>query len=215
MTWYVALLLMAIVLLPTLAVAQVATKSPVAAKGQPQAQLQVQDPARNVLPRIDGLDGLGDNSVTSRIVQMAAVLTLISVAPALLIMLTSFTRFLIAFSFLRTGLGLQRAPANLVLIALALFMTFYVMAPAFDRAWENGAKPLIEKRIGEQEAFARIIEPFSDFMRANVREKDLKMFDQLATERMKSKPQGVELQLRTLIPAFIVSELRRGFKSAF
>lgn len=156
-----------------------------------------------------------EGTVTGRIVQMAAVLTLLSFAPALLIMLTSFTRFLIAFSFLRAGLGLQGTPANLVLIALALFMTFYVMAPTFDKAWEEGAKPLIENRIGEREALQKIAEPFQNFMRANVREKDIKLFEDLAAEKTKASGAASTSQFRILIPAFIVSELRRGFEIGF
>jgi flagellar biosynthesis protein FliP len=161
------------------------------------------------------LSGGSEGSVTSRIVQTAAVLTLISVAPALLIMVTSFTRFLIAFSFLRSGLGLQGAPANLVLIALALFMTFYVMAPTFDRAWQEGGRPLLENRIDEQKALALVIAPFEEFMRANVREKDLRLFEELAVEKIKMKDDVGAKALRVLIPAYIVSELRRGFEIGF
>jgi flagellar biosynthesis protein FliP len=167
------------------------------------------------LPSLGSALGVGEGTVTNRIVQMAAVLTLISVAPAILIMVTSFTRFLIAFSFLRSGLGLQGTPANLVLISLALFMTFYVMAPAFDRAWQEGGRPLLENRLTEQQAFPLIIAPFEDFMRANVREKDLRLFEDLAAETLKKKPSTSGAELRILIPAFIVSELRRGFEIGF
>ncbi|MGL1241074.1 flagellar type III secretion system pore protein FliP, partial [Vibrio parahaemolyticus] len=82
------------------------------------------------------------------------------VAPGLLIMVTSFTRIVIALSFLRSGLGLQTTPANIVLVSLALFMTFYVMGPTFDRAWNNGVQPLIKREITEQEAYQRITTPF-------------------------------------------------------
>jgi len=167
------------------------------------------------VPSLDSLANSGEASATGRILQMAAVLTLISVAPALLIMMTSFTRFLIAFSFLRSGLGLQGAPANLVLISLALFMTFYVMSPTFDKAWQEGVSPLIEKKINEQEALVRIAGPFEQFMRANVRDKDLKLFEDLAVEKIKLKREPSGMQLRILIPAFIVSELRRGFEIGF
>ncbi len=81
-------------------------------------------------------------------------------------MMTSFTRFIVAFSFLRSGLGLPSTPANIVLLSLSLFMTFYVMAPTFDRAWENGVKPLTEQTISEEEAFERITTPFREFMLA-------------------------------------------------
>ena len=92
------------------------------------------------------------------------MLTVLSVAPGLLIMVTSFTRFVIALSFLRSGLGLQSTPANLVLISLSLFMTFYVMSPTFDRAWQDGVRPLLDNKISEEEAYGKITEPFRTFM---------------------------------------------------
>src|SRR5450631_448266 len=95
----------------------------------------------------------GGATATARIIQMAAVLTVLSVAPGLLIMVTSFTRFTVALSFLRTGLGLQSTPANLILISLSLFMTFYVMSPTFERAWDDGVKPLMNNSLPEEEAF--------------------------------------------------------------
>lgn len=158
---------------------------------------------------------MSDDSATSRIFQMAAVLTLLSFAPALLIMTTSFTRFLIAFSFLRAGLGLQGAPANIVLIVLALFMTFYVMTPVFDEAWETGVQPLMERKIDEAEAIKRVVKPFEKFMLANVREKDLGMFQQLAAQQTGGDSGASDIKLRALAPAFIVSELRRGFEIGF
>ena len=87
---------------------------------------------------------------------MVAVLTVLSVAPGLLIMVTSFTRFTVALSFLRSGLGLQSTPANLVLISLSLFMTFFVMAPTFDKAWQNGLQPLMDNTISQEQAYAAI-----------------------------------------------------------
>ena len=131
----------------------------------------------------------GDPTAAGRIVQLILVITVLSVAPGLLIMVTCFTRFVIALSFLRAGLGLQTTPANLILISLALFMTFYVMGPTFDKAWQNGVQPLMEKKITEQEAYARITAPFRAFMRANVRDKDLKLFAELASEKPASREQ--------------------------
>src|SRR5438876_685046 len=129
-----------------------------------------------------GLESLiptGDVSVTGRIVQLVLLLTVLSIAPGLLIMVTSFTRFVIALSFLRSGLGLQSTPANLVLISLSLFLTFYVMAPTFDKAWQDGIQPLTESKISEQEAYGRITDPFRDFMLSQVRPKDLRLFADL------------------------------------
>ena len=156
----------------------------------------------------------GGAATSGRIIQLVLLLTVLSIAPGLLIMVTSFTRFVVAFSFLRSGIGLQSTPANLVLISLSLFMTFFVMAPTFDRAWESGVAPLMENRIGEQEALARVSEPFRDFMLAQVREKDLRLFTDLAKSNFSSRDPAT-VDLRVLIPAFMISELRRGFEIGF
>jgi flagellar biosynthetic protein FliP len=145
---------------------------------------------------------------------MAAILTVLSVAPGLLIMVTSFTRFIVALSFLRSGLGLQGVPANLVLISLSLFMTFFVMAPTFDKAWQNGLKPLMDNTISQQEAYVGITQPFRDFMLAQVREKDIALFEDLAKGNLQIKERQT-VDLRVLIPAFMISELRRGFEIGF
>jgi flagellar biosynthesis protein FliP len=157
----------------------------------------------------------GSGSASGRIVQVVALLTVLSLAPGLLIMVTSFTRFIVALSFLRSGLGLQTTPANLVMVSLALFMTFYVMAPTFDRAWENGVQPLMNNEITEREAFTRITEPFRDFMLAHVREKDLQTFESLAAEHFRQKGDGKTIDLRIIVPAFMISELRRAFEIGF
>jgi len=168
-----------------------------------------------LLPLGDGGATPGEGTVSGRIFQLATVITALSVAPTLLIMVTSFTRFLIAFSFLRSGLGLQGAPANIVLITLALFMTFFVMAPTFEKAWETGGRPLVENKISEQEALRNILKPFEEFMLANVREKELKTFQELAIRKSEDGGGAADGSLRVLIPAFIVSELRRGFEIGF
>lgn len=172
----------------------------------------------------------GDASAAGRIVQLVVVLTVLSVAPGLLIMVTCFTRFVIALSFLRSGLGLQSTPANLVLISLALFMTLHVMTPTFDRAWQDGVRPLLDNQIGEEEAFRKITTPFRDFMLTQVRPKDLTMFADLALDQSRSKlavaslsspltpptqTDAKEVDLRVLIPAFMISELRRAFEIGF
>lgn len=186
------------------------------------------------MPDLSGLIPAGDASAAGRIVQLAALLTVLSIAPGLLIMVTSFTRLIIALSFLRSGLGLQSTPANIVLTTLALFMTFYIMAPTFDRAWQTGVAPLLENRISEQEAYSRITEPFRDFMLSQVRNKDLRLFADLAEVNFPQagappvpglpSPDGPanpeeadmeQVELRVLIPAFLISELRRGFEIGF
>ncbi|MCT6870226.1 MAG: flagellar type III secretion system pore protein FliP [Bartonella sp.] len=156
----------------------------------------------------------GGATISGRIVQLLGLLTVLSVAPGLLIMVTSFTRFAIAFSLLRSGLGLQTAPSNLVMISLALFMTFYVMAPTFNQAWTDGVQPLINNEITEQQAADKIGQPFREFMLGQVREKDLDLFVDLADPSFKVG-NGEQVDFRVLVPAFMISELRRGFEIGF
>ena len=157
----------------------------------------------------------GEAPVSGRIIQLIVLLTVLSVAPGLLMMVTCFTRLIVALSFLRSGLGLQTTPANLILVSLALFMTFYVMAPTFDRMWKEGIQPYTEKKISESEAYERVTAPLREFMLANVREKDLVLFAELAEEKLKIKTSSEKVEMRVLIPAFMISELRRGFEIGF
>jgi flagellar biosynthetic protein FliP len=157
----------------------------------------------------------GDASVSGRIVQLLVVMTVLSVAPGLLMMVTSFARFVIALSFLRSGLGLQTTPSNLILVSLALFMTMFVMAPTFQAAWDNGVKPMVENKISQQDGYTRTTEPFRTFMKANVREKDIAIFQDMSAERFGEQNKAGPDDLRVLIPAFMVSELRRGFEIGF
>jgi flagellar biosynthetic protein FliP len=138
-------------------------------------------------------------------------------------MVTSFTRFAIALSFLRSGLGLQSTPANLVLISLALFMTYFVMEPTVDKAWTEGMAPLMENRLDERQAIEHIGAPFRDFMIAHVRDKDIRLFEDLRrSKRLKksggspeSAQSGEPPAYSVLIPVFMISELRRGFEIGF
>lgn len=171
--------------------------------------------AAQQIPSIDQLLPPGNGTASGRVLQLVALVTVLSVAPGLMIMVTCFTRFVIALSFLRAGLGLQTTPANLVLVSLALFMTFYVMGPTFDKAWADGVKPLLENQIKEEEAFQRITKPFKAFMRIHVREKDLRLFEDLAGAKPPPENADAEIELRILIPAFMISELRRGFEIGF
>jgi flagellar biosynthetic protein FliP len=155
-----------------------------------------------------------DGSTVGTIIQMFGLLTVLSVAPGLLIMVTSFTRFVIAFSILRAGIGLQSTPANMILISLSLFMTFYVMSPTFDQAWNNGVRPLMQNEITQQEALEKISDPFRTFMLRNVRDKDFDLFADLARERGQQVARDT-VDLRVLVPAFMISEIRRGFEIGF
>ncbi|WP_113245438.1 flagellar type III secretion system pore protein FliP [Hyphomicrobiales bacterium] len=156
-----------------------------------------------------------DGSVASWIIRTFGLLTVLSVAPGILIMVTSFPRFVIAFAILRTGMGLATTPSNMIMVSLALFMTFYVMAPTFDRAWQNGVNPLLQNQINETEAMTRIAEPFREFMLANTRDKDLQLFIDIAKEKGQTVVVGDRVDLRAVVPAFMISEIRRGFEIGF
>ena len=156
-----------------------------------------------------------DGSVASWIIRTFGLLTVLSVAPGILIMVTSFPRFVIAFAILRTGMGLATTPSNMIMVSLALFMTFYVMAPTFDRAWQNGVNPLLQNQINETEAMTRIAEPFREFMLANTRDKDLQLFIDIAQEKGQTVVVGDRVDLRAVVPAFMISETRRGFEIGF
>jgi flagellar biosynthetic protein FliP len=157
--------------------------------------------------------GQGGGQATSRIIQLIALITILSLAPSILVMVTSFTRFVIVFSFLRTAMGLQQTPPNSVLISLALFLTMFVMQPAFTKSYDEGIKPLIDNKITEEQAMQPIIAPFHSFMMTNVRDKDLNLFFDLSNTKTPEKAE--ETPLRILIPAFMISELRRAFEIGF
>ncbi|MCP1200922.1 flagellar type III secretion system pore protein FliP [Notoacmeibacter sp. MSK16QG-6] len=199
-----------------------------------------------------------DGQTAGYIVQLFGLLTVLSLAPGILISVTSFTRFIVVFSIMRSGLGLQTTPANLILVSLALFMTWYVMSPVVDRAWNDGLGPMMRNEIGQEEGFQRTAEPFRQFMLANVRDSDLRLFADLSPalvvgeDDAPARPNtpspapgsprtdgdnpligvGAEIQpiadgaeanetgeeavaYSILIPAFMISELRRGFEIGF
>lgn len=149
---------------------------------------------------------------TSKLIQIIALITLLSLAPSILIMVTSFTRIVVVLSFLRTALGLQQTPPNSVIISLALFLTMFVMAPTFEQSYEHGLKPLMNEEIEETEAFAKIVNPFRLFMLDNTRDKDLSLFVEMGDKANLAK---AELPLHTVIPSFMLSELKRAFEIGF
>jgi flagellar biosynthesis protein FliP len=168
------------------------------------------------IPNLDGIFGPQQQGPTwARITQLTLLITGLSVAPGLLMMVTCFPRFLIVFSFLRSGLGLPSTPSNVVLVGLALFMTMFVMAPTIDQAWNEGLRPLGENRIKPEDAAKRAIAPFKEFMKVNTRPKDLQFFMGLAAERLKLPTETIDGDLRVIVPAFMISELRRGFEIGF
>jgi flagellar biosynthetic protein FliP len=157
---------------------------------------------------------LGQGSgLTERVIQLIAFITVLSLAPSILIMMTSFTRIVVVLSLLRTALGTATAPPNAVIVALALFLTAFVMGPALQNAYDNGIKPLINNEISVEQAFDRSSAPLKVFMQKNVREKDLALFSDMSREPRPASPE--DLSLRILVPAFMISELKRAFEIGF
>jgi flagellar biosynthetic protein FliP len=152
-------------------------------------------------------------TASARLIQLIAMMTIISLAPSILIMMTSFMRIVIVLSFLRSALGLQQTPPNAVLVSLALFLTAFIMAPAFEQAYNDGVQPLLEEEIDEKQALERIGAPFHEFMMAHVREKDLELFVSMSKDVEIEKPE--DTPFRILIPAFMISELKRAFEIGF
>lgn len=152
-------------------------------------------------------------TVTGRVVQLVALLTVLTLAPSILIMMTCFTRLVVVLSFLRTAIGIQQTPPNTVLISLALFLTFFIMTPTLEAAYEAGIEPLINEEIDEVTAFERTAEPFKMFMLQHVREQDLQLFVDVTDTQDVAQP--MDLPLQTVIPAFMISELRRAFEIGF
>ncbi|MDP6352696.1 MAG: flagellar type III secretion system pore protein FliP [Alphaproteobacteria bacterium] len=156
--------------------------------------------------------GEGEGLFTGRIIQLIALITVLSLAPSILVVATSFTRIAVVLSLLRSAIGIQQTPPNAVMVSLALFLTAFIMAPTLERAYEEGVVPLIDNEISEEEAFERVVTPFRGFMLANVRDKDLQLFLDIDGTEIVTR---AETPLKALVPAFVISELRRAFEIAF
>lgn len=141
------------------------------------------------------------------------VMTLLVLAPSLVLVMTSFTRIIVVFAFLRTALGTQQSPPTQVLVSLAMVLTFFIMEPTIKKAYDEGVKPYIDKQISYDVAFERGIKPFKEFMLNNTREKDLALFYRI---RNLPNPESVDdVPITTLIPAFVISELKTAFQIGF
>lgn len=156
---------------------------------------------------------LGSAGFSQRALQLVALLTVLSLAPSILIMATSFTRIIVVLSLLRSALGTQNAPPNAVMTALALFLTAFVMSDTFRTSYDAGVRPLLAGEIQESEAFERSVAPFHAFMLRHAREKDIALFVDLSRSPRPETPAA--LPLTTLAPAFMLSELRRAFEIGF
>ncbi len=161
----------------------------------------------------NGASGAGGASLTGRVVQMLALLTVLSIAPGILMITTCFTRIVIVLSLLRSALGTQQTPPNTVMLSLALFLTGFIMTPTFTAAYNNGIHPLMDQKIDEVTAFQRTVDPFRLFMLKHVRDKDMQLFTDLSHQGPFATPHDVPLQILT--PAFVISEMRKGFEIGF
>lgn len=177
-------------------------------------------------------EGSQSGELSGRLLQMFGLLTILSVAPGLLVVMTSFTRFVIVLSILRMALGLNQSPPNMVITSLALFLTFFTMQPVFQDSWDNGLAPLIEGSITEEQAVERIAAPFHRFMARNTRDKDLALFQGFSVQNGTPTPSTAledlnadglnalpadrsEVAWSVLVPAFMISELQRAFTIGF
>lgn len=159
------------------------------------------------------LGSLGQAGATSKLIQLTALITVLSLAPSILVMMTAFTRIVIVLSLLRNALSVQNTPPNTVLIGLALFLTFFVMQPTLEQSWTTGIEPMSQGEITQIEGFQRAVSPFHHFMAENVRPADLNFFLDLG--HMPAVEQRDAAPWRALVPAFVISELRRAFEMGF
>ncbi|MFC0188883.1 flagellar type III secretion system pore protein FliP [Fictibacillus aquaticus] len=166
------------------------------------------------IPGID-LDALNSDEPANleTTLQLLLLLTVLSLAPSLLILMTCFTRVIIVLSFVRTALATQQMPPNQVLVGIALFITFFIMAPTFGEVNKEAVKPLLKGELTQQEAFERGTKPLKEFMAKQTRQKDLALFMEYAKAE---KPKSVQdIPLTTLVPAFAISELKTAFQIGF
>ena len=156
----------------------------------------------------------GDNAtLTQRAVQLVGLITILALAPSILVMVTSFTRIVVVLSLLRTAMGLQSAPPNSVMVSLALFLTFFIMQPTLQSVYDQGVAPLLAGQMQIQEAFDKGSVPLHAFMSANVREADVQLFYDMTKEPPPADAAAIPLKI--LVPAFMISELRRAFEIGF
>ena len=159
---------------------------------------------------IPDLSGAGNSS--SKILNAILLITVLSIAPSILVMATSFTRIVIVLSLVRQAMGAQQTPPNSVLVGLALFLTVFIMTPTMDKSFKYGIEPLINGKITEEEALKNISEPFREFMIAQTRKDDLNRFVE-ATETRIGEDENIPFNV--LVPSFLISELRRAFEIGF
>lgn len=174
-------------------------------------------PAAPVVPQIPVVDlTINTPQKPEQLVKslnIVIILTLLVLAPSLVLVMTSFTRLIIVFSFLRQAIGTQQMPPTQVLVSLAMVLTFFIMEPIGKKSYDQGIKPYMEERIGYEEAFTKSMAPFKDFMIRNTREKDLALF--LRIRKMENPKTIEDIPLTVVIPAFMISEMKTAFEIGF
>ena len=170
--------------------------------------------AAPIIPSVNVEVGTADSpDQVASTLQVIAVLTLATIAPSILLMTTSFVRIVVIIGFLRNALATQNVPSNQVIVSLAVFLTFYIMAPYWSQANENGLQPYLAGQITQEEAITNVLEPMREFMFRQTRESDLALFVNLSdAERPESQE---DVSTFTLIPAFMISELKTAFQIGF
>lgn len=157
--------------------------------------------------------GINEPAQFVKTINIAVILTLMALAPTLILMVTSFTRIIIVFSLLRQAMGLQQTPPTQIIISLSLILTIFIMEPYAKKSWDDGIKPYMDEKIGYEVAFEKGIKPFKEFMIKNTRESDLALFYRIKKE---PNPKNIDdVPLTLLMPSFIVSELRTAFEIGF
>lgn len=176
--------------------------------------MTVQNAAAQTLPKISiSVGEATEPSDLSSTLQIILLITVLALAPSIIIMVTSFIRFAIVLSFLRHALGVQQLPPNQLILGLALLLTFFVMSPVIDKAYNEGIKPFMDEKITQEEAFEKATAPVREFMLLQTREKDLALFVNIAKLDKPESPEDIPLHV--LVPGFVISELRIAFQIAF
>ncbi|HEX4636129.1 MAG TPA: flagellar type III secretion system pore protein FliP [Rhizomicrobium sp.] len=174
-----------------------------------QASAATSTPANGGL----SIDLNGNGLFTDRMLQIVALITVLSIAPSIIIMMTSFVRIVVVLSLLRTAMGLQQSPPNSVIVSLAMFLTLFVMTPTLTDAYHQGIQPMMNNQVTTEQGFTQALVPMKKFMLAHVRGADLKLFSDMAKQKPTNDP--AQVAVTTLAPAFMLSELKRAFEIGF
>jgi flagellar biosynthetic protein FliP len=167
------------------------------------------------VPTWSGIDRSNDPSKVVTTLEIMLLLTVLALAPSILVLMTAFTRIVIVLSFVRRGLGTNELPPNQIIVGLSLILTFMVMAPTFREIRQHAVTPYLDNRITQKEAYREAMEPMRRFMFAQTRRKDIKLFIDITKTPVPARVQNKDIPTEVLVPAFVISELRRAFVMGF